>query len=137
MALIMAHGRSLFNSKKTGYTDGNLHLLVNSSLNPKYDYTPGISRELYFKEDGFSIPLHSDKANPGIFPQGFVNSHITNKIDSVRYIEVNYTPYYLSQPLFREGFVNLHLFYRDVFGHIVLYNHTRSSDEQHDYFIAL
>ncbi len=96
--------------KETGYTDANGHFLVNYSSNPEYDYTLGISRELYFKEDRFSLPLSSDDLNLGIFPQGFIKTHITNNIDTVQYIEISFIPYYNSQSIIFDGFLNTQLF---------------------------
>lgn len=83
-------------TKETSYTDANGYFLINYHSNPKYDYSLGISRDLYFKEDMF-LPFPSFIEYIGIFPQGFVKTHITNKIDTTQYIILEFTPIYSSQ----------------------------------------
>ena len=96
--------------KETGYTEADGHFLIDYSSNPKYEYTLGISRELYFKEENFKLPLMSGEVNLGIFPQGFIKTHITNEIDTVRYIEIVFIPYFNSQQIYCAGFNNTQLF---------------------------
>jgi hypothetical protein len=97
-------------TKETGYTDVNGHFIINYSSNPKYDYTLGIYRDFYFKEDSYTIPLPSDKVNLGIFPQGFIKTHITNNIDTAKYVEITFAPFFSSVPIFRDGFINCNYF---------------------------
>ena len=80
-------------TKKTGYTDANGYFLINYNSNPKYDYSMGISRDLYFKED-MILPFPSFIEYINLFPQGFVKTHITNKIDTVHYMILEFTPDY-------------------------------------------
>ncbi|MBN1185852.1 MAG: hypothetical protein JXB49_26460 [Bacteroidales bacterium] len=95
--------------KETGYTDTDGHFLVKYFSNPKYEYTLGIFRELYFEEDRFTLPLQYNFVKLGIFPKGFIKTHVTNRIDTARFIEFFYTPYFNSQEVYRYGFENCNI----------------------------
>jgi hypothetical protein len=97
----------------SGYTDAKGHFLINYHSNDKHSYSLRISRDGYFKDEGLMGSVTSiNKMNIGLFPHGFVKTHITNKIDSARWIEIYFTPFYLSQEIYRDGFMNTQLFDR-------------------------
>jgi hypothetical protein len=95
----------------TVYTDANGHFLIQYNPSPKYDYSLFITKDLYF-EDDFPLPLPYTNVNLTKFPIGYIKTHVANKIDSARWIDINFTPIYNAQPIFRNGFINCQLFNR-------------------------
>jgi hypothetical protein len=97
--------------KDSCFTDTNGHFLINFNSNEKYTYTLRISRDMYFKDEGYPVSITSvNRVNMGLFPKGYVKTHIINKIDTAQFIEIFITPSFHSQEVFRDGFINCNFF---------------------------
>jgi hypothetical protein len=96
--------------KDSCYTDSNGHFVLSDDANKKYTYTLCVSGDKYFKDEGYPLSLSFlTKVNISLFPHGFIKTHITNKIDTAKFIEILVAPTYSSQEIFREGFINTSL----------------------------
>jgi hypothetical protein len=93
----------------SGYTDISGKFSISYISYEKYKYSIGISKKKYFREE---YPAGSliNKMNYLLFPQGFIKTSIKNKIGTVKWINVEFVPYFNSQPFFRDGFQNIQLF---------------------------
>jgi hypothetical protein len=93
----------------SGYTDPSGKFSISYNSNEKYKYSLGISKKSYFREEHPAGSL-KNKMNWLLFPQGFIKTYINNKISTVKWINVEFIPYFNSQPFFRDGFQNIQLF---------------------------
>lgn len=98
----------------TGYTEANGHFLINFEGNYKHGYSINLTKERYFGDNGVRGPVSSiNNLNMGLFPHGYIKSHIINKIAAARWIEINFTSYLSSgQWIYRYGFDNTSLLTR-------------------------
>lgn len=97
----------------SGYTDTDGHFLINYHSNDKYSYSLSVYKDGYFKDgtiSGSTTSLHN--VHIDMFPHGFVKTHITNKIDSARWIDIYFTSFFNSVDVWRDGFINTQVFTR-------------------------
>ena len=97
----------------TGYTDGNGFFNITFEGRSKNGYDLFKSKDKYFSDGG---GVRSDinainNLNWVLFPHGYIKSHIINKINTARWIEINFVTYIRpGQDIFREGFENTSIF---------------------------
>ena len=97
----------------SGRTDANGQFLINYSSRDKLNYSLSISGDGYFRDNGVMGSVNSiNNINIALFPVGFIKNHITNKIEAAKWIEIDYIPFYMSQFMYRDGFINMQLFTR-------------------------
>jgi hypothetical protein len=97
----------------SGYTDTYGHFLINYNSNDKYSYSLSVHKDGYFDDGSLMGSITSlSNININMFPHGFIKTHITNKIDSARWIDIYFTSFYYSVDIWRDGFINTQLFNR-------------------------
>jgi hypothetical protein len=97
----------------SGYTDTNGHFLINYHSKDKYSYSLSAYKGGYFKDGTLTGSVTSlNNVNINMFPLGFVKTHIINKIDSARWIDIYFTSFFYSVDVWRDGFINTQLFSR-------------------------
>ncbi|NSW93919.1 MAG: hypothetical protein HPY62_04320 [Bacteroidales bacterium] len=88
-------------------TDQAGHYSISDYARTKYDYTLKVTGLKYFEDEGYPLTVNSsNRINIVLFPHGYIKTHIINKIDTAKFIEVLFSPYYASEEIFRAGFIN-------------------------------
>lgn len=100
-------GAPYYIEKDSCFADRSGHFALNVDGKAKFTYTLMVHGLKYFKDEGYSLTVNSpNKVNLSLFPHGYIKAHIVNKIDTAKYIEFFITPYYSSEEIFRDGFIN-------------------------------
>jgi hypothetical protein len=92
----------------TCYTDASGHFSIKFKSTYKDGYSVRVSKERYFSEETMRTSSEAMKiVNVGIFPHGYIKTHITNKITAARWLEISFSSYLSpSVPFWREGYIN-------------------------------
>ncbi|MFB6341226.1 hypothetical protein ACE1ET_05870 [Saccharicrinis sp. FJH62] len=95
--------------KDSVFSNDDGHFILHYSPVKDYEYSLSVTKDSYFQDNG-SLPLPYQDVNLVLFPHGYIKTHIINKIDSAKWLEINFTPIFNDQVIFRSGFINNQIF---------------------------
>lgn len=91
-------------------TDQSGHYSVSDEAKTKYDYTLEVTGSEYFRDEGYPLTVNvSNKVSIAVFPHGYIKTHLENRIDTAKFIEIFFTPFYNSEVIFRDGYINTYV----------------------------